>query len=220
MQKYKKNIIAFIPARGGSKSIRNKNLKKINKKNLVEITLKLALKSKLFSSIVLSSDSKKILTSGLKLKKLKNILRPKALALDYSKTDESIKHFLKNNNFTEKYLIILQVTSPLRKEKTLKKFIKHCLDKNLKNCLTVTHKLDQISNFGQYFKSLTNKNQRLRQQRKGFLIENGLIYFVQIADFLKRGKIYSNKWNYYITDEYESIDINNINDLKIVKKIF
>ena len=92
--------------------------------------------------------------------------------------------------------------------------------KKIKNCLTVTHKLDQISNFGKYFRTLENKNQRLRQQRKGFLVENGLIYFIKIDDFLERGKIYSNNWNYYITDEYESIDINNINDLKVVKKLF
>lgn len=92
--------------------------------------------------------------------------------------------------------------------------------KKLNSCLTVTHKLDHFSNFGKYFNTIENKNQRRRQQRKGFLVENGLIYFIKIADFLKRGKVYSKKWNYYITNEYESIDINNVNDLKIVKKLF
>ena len=220
MFKVKRNIIAFVPARSGSKSLKNKNLKRINNQNLIEITLKLALKSKLFSSVVLSSNSKKILNFGQKFKKVKNVLRPKSLALDNSKTDGSILHYLRNNKYTEKYLVILQVTSPLRKEKTLNKFIKYCIKKKLKNCLTVTHKLDHFSNFGKYFNSLENKDQRRRQQRKGFLVENGLIYFVNIADFLKRGKIYSNKWDYYITNEYESIDINNVNDLRIVKKLF
>ena len=56
-----KKIIAFIPARGGSKSIKNKNLKKIGTKNLIEITIDQALKSKLFSKTILSSDSNIIL---------------------------------------------------------------------------------------------------------------------------------------------------------------
>lgn len=215
----KKEIIAFIPARGGSKTIRNKNLKKINKKSLVEITLNLAIKSKLFSSIVLSSNSKKILKYGLKFKNVSNILRPNSISLDNSKTDESIMHYLKNNKYKAKYLVILQVTSPLRKAMTLKKFVKHCLKKKLKNCLTVTHRIDHVSKFGRYFKPLESSNYRLRQKRKGFLVENGLIYFIRIADFLKSGKIYSKNWNYFITDVYESIDINNNNDLNIVKKI-
>lgn len=215
----KKEMIAFIPARGGSKTIRNKNLKKINRKSLVEITLKLAVRSKLFSSIVLSSNSKKILKYGLKFKNVSNILRPNSISLDNSKTDDSIMHYLKNNKHKAKYLVILQVTSPLRKVVTLKRFVKHCLKKKLKNCLTVTHRIDQVSKFGKYFKPLESSNYRLRQKRKGFLVENGLLYFIRIADFLKSGKIYSKNWNYFITDEYESIDINNNNDLNIVRKI-
>ena len=62
----KNNLIAFIPARKGSKSIKNKNLKLINKKSLVEITIDQALKSKIFKKIILSSDSNKILDIGKK----------------------------------------------------------------------------------------------------------------------------------------------------------
>ena len=62
------NLIAFIPARKGSKSIKNKNLKSINKKSLVEITIDQALKSKIFKKIILSSDSNKILDIGKKKK--------------------------------------------------------------------------------------------------------------------------------------------------------
>ena len=64
------NLIAFIPARKGSKSIKNKNLKLINKKSLVELTIDQAIKSKIFKRVILSSDSKKILEIGKKKKKL------------------------------------------------------------------------------------------------------------------------------------------------------
>ena len=65
------NLIAFIPARKGSKSIKNKNLKLINKKSLVEITIDQAIKSKIFKRVILSSDSKKILEIGKKKKNFK-----------------------------------------------------------------------------------------------------------------------------------------------------
>ena len=90
----------------------------------------------------------------------------------------------------------------------------------MKNCLTVTYKNDHISKNQKYFNTLEQVNFRRRQDRKGFLIENGMIYFLNIKEFLKRKTIYSKKWNYFITEEYESIDINNIRDLKIAKKIY
>ena len=55
----KKNTIAFIPARSGSKRIKAKNLQKINGKSLVFLTAKQALNTKIFQDIYLSSDSKK-----------------------------------------------------------------------------------------------------------------------------------------------------------------
>ena len=216
-----KKIIAFIPARGGSKSIKNKNLKKIGTKNLIEITIDQALKSKLFSKTILSSDSNRILKVGKKYKKIERFKRPPSISKDTSKTEPAILNYFKNNlNYSEEYLVILQVTSPLRKIKTLKNFISHCISKKLKNCLTVTYKKDHISKYQNFFNPLEKVNIRRRQDRKGFLIENGMIYFLNIKEFLKRKTIYSKKWNYFITEEYESIDINNIKDLEIIKKIY
>ena len=62
------NLICFIPARSGSTRLKNKNLKKINKLSLIEITINQAIKSKLFKkkNIILSSDSSKILNLGKK----------------------------------------------------------------------------------------------------------------------------------------------------------
>ena len=70
-----KNPICFIPARSGSTRLKNKNLKLINNKTLVEITIKQALLSKKFKKkdIVLSSDCTKILSIGKKLKQYKNL---------------------------------------------------------------------------------------------------------------------------------------------------
>ena len=57
----KKKILGIIPARKGSKSIKNKNLLKINNKTLIEIAINSAKKSKFLSDIVVTSDNLKIL---------------------------------------------------------------------------------------------------------------------------------------------------------------
>ena len=55
-------IIAIIPARGGSKSIPNKNIKKLNGTPLINYTIENCLKSGIFDYIIVSTDSKKIFT--------------------------------------------------------------------------------------------------------------------------------------------------------------
>ena len=59
-------IFAFIFARGGSKGLKNKNLKVFDGETLVGRTINQAKKSKLFKKVILSSDSNKILTEGKK----------------------------------------------------------------------------------------------------------------------------------------------------------
>ena len=54
------NILCTICVRGGSSSIKNKNIMKINGKPLIYYTIKQAQKSKMFKRIVVSTDSKKI----------------------------------------------------------------------------------------------------------------------------------------------------------------
>ena len=77
---FDKNKICFlIPARGGSKAIKYKNLKKINGKSLVEISINFALKFVSNKNICLSSDNEKILKIGT-LKNINILKRPKYLS--------------------------------------------------------------------------------------------------------------------------------------------
>ena len=51
------NVLAIIPARSGSKGIKNKNIKKINNVTLIEKAYTVAKKSKIFDQIIISTDS-------------------------------------------------------------------------------------------------------------------------------------------------------------------
>ena len=79
---FKKKILCLIPARGGSKGIKLKNLKKIGNKSLVSHTITFAKNLKFLDDIIVSSDNKKILNIGKKLG-VSLHLRSKKLSGDY-----------------------------------------------------------------------------------------------------------------------------------------
>ena len=217
MFKKKSKTICFIPIRKDSRILKNKNLKKINNKTLTEITINQAKQSKIFSDIVLSTDSNKILNIGKKLS-VTCLKRSKANSRSNSTTDAALKETILKLNKNYDNIVILQVTSPLRKISTLKKFVSYCIKKKLHNCLTVSEIHENISHYKyKYFEPL-NKVRKLSQNRNPYLYENGLIYFISKKGFNINFKIYpKKKWNYYLTNKYESLDINDINDFNICK---
>lgn len=217
MIKRQEKTICIIPARKNSKRIKNKNLLKIRGETLIDICIKLSIKSNLFEKIILSSDSNKILNIGKKYKIL-TIKRGEKISEDKSTTDSVVRDVVSKAKFKFQNIVILQVTSPLRKIETLRNFLKHCIKKKLSHCLSVSVINDNISEKNKYFKPL-GKNLRRSQLRKPYIYENGLFYFVKKEHFLKRNKIYPKKnWDFFITDKYESIDINELNDYLVAKK--
>ena len=91
----KKKILFFIGARGNSKGLRKKNIKKIGNRTLLDITISQAKKSNFYNSIAVSSESSEI----LKLAKEKRvdliIKRPKRLSKDQSSKFDVWKHAIK-----------------------------------------------------------------------------------------------------------------------------
>lgn len=118
--------------RGGSQGVKKKNMKLINGKPLMYYTIKQAIKSKLFDNIVVSTDSNKILFMAKSYGAEGWFMRPKRLASSKCSKIPVIKHTLRkaekfyNKKF--KYIVDLDVTSPLRETEDIinayKTFIK------------------------------------------------------------------------------------------------
>ena len=82
MKKTSKNkFLAIIPARGGSVGIKNKNLSKIGKTNLLAQSIKVCRKIKSIEKIIVSTDSKKIANEAIKNKILVPFMRSKKILL-------------------------------------------------------------------------------------------------------------------------------------------
>ena len=125
-KKYK--ILCTICARGGSKGVKNKNIRDLNGKPLIAYTIKQALDWKKAKRVVCSTDSKEIAEIAKKYGSTVPFLRPKELATDNIGKLEVIKHAaLKCEEiFDEKYDIIvdLDVTAPIRTIKDIDNCLK------------------------------------------------------------------------------------------------
>jgi len=86
--------IAIIPARGGSKRIPRKNIKKFHGKPLIAYSIETALEAKLFDKIVVSTDDEEIAKIAKQYGAEVPFLRPKELADDFTSTDDVITHVL------------------------------------------------------------------------------------------------------------------------------
>lgn len=128
----KEIFTAIILARGGSKSIKLKNLVKVNEKPLIYWTIKNCLISKKIDSIWVSTDNELIAKYSKKIG-ANIIFRPKKYSNDYSTSDSAWLHSI---NFLKKKILLtnivgLQPTSPLRDKNDLDNACKLFQKKNM-----------------------------------------------------------------------------------------
>lgn len=221
---YKKKIFALIPARSGSKGLKNKNIKIFKKKPLIYWTIKAAQKSKYIDDIFVTSDSLKILNISKKFKISNLIKRPKNLALDNTAIKDVIYHSFKwikakiKNKYD--YFILLQPTSPLRNFNHIDKFIKYFFSQKLTGNETMISVVASpikaswlMKRKGRYLNFLRkNRNNYLRQNLERFFLPNGAMYFSKIHNF--KGSFYTKKTMFFEMDVNSSIDIDNLHDFK------
>ena len=141
------NILGIIPARGGSKGVKNKNILKLSGKPLIGYTIEDALKSKLINKVVVSTDSKKIANLVRKLYKVGVIMRPAEFAKDDSPIEEALLHAIEYLNEKEGYktdlLVWMQPNVPIRKKGIIDNAIKKLKSNRADSCVTC-YEADQI----------------------------------------------------------------------------
>ncbi|WP_435086228.1 acylneuraminate cytidylyltransferase family protein [Candidatus Pelagibacter bacterium nBUS_33] len=124
-------IYALIPARSGSKRIKNKNILKLNNKNLIQITIEQALKTKEINKIFVSTDSKKYQKISIDAGAEVPYLRNKKISKDLSTDLECFKDFLyqlkKRSVPIPDIIVHLRPTYPYRENKLISNCIKKFL---------------------------------------------------------------------------------------------
>ena len=216
-----KKILAIIPARKGSKSIINKNLLKIKKKNLVEIAINSAKKSELLTDIVITSDDDRIIKIAKK-NNIKNIKRAKNISGDKSMMYDVVMDVIKKNPEYD-YVMILQVTNPFRSGKIIDEGIKKIINSKADTLVSVT-KTDDMHPSRMYFlknKFLSPFDKRKqnfnRQDLEELYHRNGIIYIFKKKNLYKFKNFYGNKIIPLILDQKFSLNIDSHFDYEIAK---
>ena len=215
-------ILYLILARKGSKRLKNKNLLKINKKPLIELTINFVKKIAPRNNIIFSTDSKIMLNLANKLGINTPWLRPKKFSLDRSSSFDASLHAIKwfeNKFFKIDAIALFQPTSPFRSKehfiKALEKF-----KKNSQIPLISIKKIGLSSN--KIFKKKKDFliNYSKAKKKIDVFVPTGSFYLIKKTILLKNKNFYTNKMNYFqIDDNLMNIDIDTSNDYLIAKKI-
>lgn len=219
----KKKVLAIIPARGGSKGVKDKNIISLNGKPLISYTIDAAKKSKYIDDIVLSTDSQRIADVAIKYGAKVPFFRPAELATDRSKTIDCVLHainYLRNEGRFFDTLILLQPTSPLRSKEDIDCALEEYVKNGYKSLASISQVkehpiLIRCINENGELNSLLNENSTVRRQDLPIYYRiNGSIYINDI-DEINELTSFNDNIIPFIMDPSHSIDIDDPIDLII-----
>ncbi|MFV0288283.1 MAG: cytidylyltransferase domain-containing protein [Mycoplasmatales bacterium] len=210
--------ICIIPARSGSKGLKNKNMLYLDGKPMIFYTIEAAIKSKIFekSDIYVSTDSKQYLEI-IKTLGVKVVLRDTTLASDTATTKDVVIDFLKSFKEDNFALCLLQPTSPKRTSENLLKAYE--IFQEFKNpVVSVTESDKSLRLFTTIDKKGTistlenvDKGYRRQTEEKMYL-PNGAIFITTKKDYLTNETFFTAKTRPYIMEDEHSIDVDNKKD--------
>ena len=219
-----KKILALIPARGGSKGIRNKNITSLYGKPLIAYTVEAAIKSKYIDEVVISTDSFEIAEIAKAYGAKIPFMRPTELAQDHSKTIDVVIHAIQELNQSREYdaLILLQPTQPLRNEEDIDVAIEEYFYRGEKSLVSISEVNDhpllirQINESGQLVKLLNTSSTCRRQDMPTFYRVNGCIYINKISEINAETSFNDNEIPFVMKKE-RSVDIDEPIDLALAE---
>ena len=225
VEEIKKNmdITALIPARSGSKGVLKKNLKVLCGKPLIQWTIEAAVKSGVFSGIVVSTNDKEVLELAESLN-VRTLARPDEFASDTAKASDVIRHFLDEKPEIT-HLAYLQPTSPLRTSAHISDAVNQFFHSKMECLISVT----EVTQYPEFMYSLSPSGQLIREKKMHEIrrqdmpirvLANGAMYIAK-TDILK-----TNDYNFARCNAYafpmaaeESIDLDTPIDFLIAEQI-
>lgn len=212
VKKLNKKIVALIPARGGSKGVKLKNLHVLGKKPLLDWTIRASKKEKILNRIFVSTDHKKIkqyaLSCGVEVHD-----RPKKYASDSATTYDTVKNFyhylINNKKYKPDILVVLEPTSPFRKKGLITECVKEMINKKKDSIATFvlskTHpfriwKINKRRKPSAYFSKSKNSGWLPRQKLKKTYELDGSVYafFINKKFFKVKSLVFGKSLAYFL----------------------
>ena len=222
------NNLAIIPARSGSKGLKDKNIKLLNGKPLMAYSIEAAKQSEIYSHILVSTDSEKYRVIAEQYGAEVPFYRSEKNASDVASSWDVVIEVLKNyrkmgvefDTFT-----LLQPTSPLRDYQDIKEAYRLLNEKKAIAIVSVcemehsplwSNTLPEDDCLEGFLDLASNKQ---RQKLRQFYRINGAIYMAKVTAFLENQNLYRSKCYAYKMAVEKSIDIDAELDFKIAETI-
>lgn len=222
-------VIGLIPARGGSKGVLGKNMRRIAGKPLIDFSILAAQESSHIDRVYVSSDDPDILQHAQTMGAT-GIVRPDEFATDTASALEVVEHFistLPNALLKEdSYIVYLQPTSPLRTARHIDDALEQMLSANAQSLVSVSETerspfkmftLDAKGRLQSLFDEMLSNSRR--QDLPAVFAPNGAIYVFQVSEFKARGGFPSNGSMPFIMNGNDSLDIDTEDDIRRAEMI-
>lgn len=214
------NTVAFIPARGGSKSIKDKNIMPVGGKPLIYWTVSACVNSKSVEKVYVSTDSEKIkqTVEGFGFEKVEVISRSPETALDTATSESALVEFCKNYEFDK--VIFLQATSPLTKAEDVDGAIEKLEKEGSDSLISAIKNYQFLWNVNGEPINYDPQNRPRRQDWDGYFIENGAFYISSRNAILTSNCRISGKISFWEMNQKTFFEVDEPKDWEIIEKLF
>lgn len=228
------NILGVIPARGGSKRLKNKNILPVAGKPMLCHTIEHARKSRLINRLVCSTDDSRIADVAAAYG-CDVIKRPKRLAGDRSRIEDALihamEHLERKCGYAADIVVILLPNMPIRKDGAIDEIVRKLIKTNADSVFTV----ECVGKFHPFWMVRKGYGDRMLYYKKSpvfrgqdlpaLYINNGAVWAVW-SSVLKRNVRRSSNYSQFgkdirvvVQERYDSVDIDDMHDLMLAESI-
>jgi len=228
--KRKKNIVAIIPARGGSKRIPNKNIKLFCGKPLISYPISMLKSCDLISKVLVSTDSEQIKRESLFYGAIVPFMRPKKLSDDYAATSDAILHALdwliENETTHVDYVLTMYPAATSITQEEIEKAIFMIEDGDVDSVFTALefpHPIQRayVQDKKGYVKMIAKKERNKRtQDLENTFHDAGQFYLTKAQKLLEEKEIICKKSKHIVLDKKKFIDVDSIEDFTHAENLY
>ena len=219
-----KKVLAVITARGGSKRVPRKNLRKIGDQTLLGRTVQAALNAETVGRCILSSDCSEIIKDALDYGCDVPFVRPSELATDSAKSEDVLEHALHNLPGFD-WVVLLQPTSPFRTSGDIDSAFDLVQKITRTSCVGVTRVQSPMTTSvqhpfdGDVYNATAQKQQRFNEGSRVSFALNGAIYLIKTSHFLSTKRLVDPGTVGIEMSTKSSLDIDTFEDLRSASEL-
>lgn len=214
------NILAIIPARGGSKGVPRKNIIPFCGKPLISWNIEAALGSKLIDEVIVSTDDAEIAeiaaSAGATI-----VMRPDAISTDIASSEDALLHTLGTIEELPEITVFLQCTSPLTSSTDIDSCIEELLDSRADTAFTATESHRFLWKNPDTATGINHDGaqRKRRQDLEKEFAENGAVYVMRTTGFLQKKHRFFGKTIISEMPASRSWEIDTLEDLTIAEAL-